>query len=833
MKKNHVYSQKTIAVLNASIKKYFSDEITYIQPNDKIARNGMRRMIMLDRYSQKDDTKISLGVHDVVITTINTHTPEQTSLIGVITKMLPKKRVEIKLDDDYVARNNNEPVVIKAIKDVEKPLELFWEQIAHRVSKSLANIEETASMREKYEPLFYDQLEKLKFIPAGRILFGAGSKNDVTLFNCFVMPFMEDSKEGISDHRKQVMQIMSRGGGVGTNGSTLRPRNAIAKSVGGRSSGAVSWLNDISSLTHLVQQGGSRRGAQMIMLGVWHPDIIEFIVSKMQKPDILKILKNQAHNKDISIAASRKLKTNPQYEQAKKIFDSFLEDDTKEISGNARNFFGSIPEYVVHNPEFLSGANISIAITHDFMKAVKEDADWDLCFPDIENYTESEKAFYDSDWKKCGDPREWESFGMKLKVYNTIKARDLWELILFCATFSAEPGVFFIDTANDYTNAKGYGQRVVATNPCGEQPLAAYSVCNLGAINLTQFVDKQTGELDEKALKETTALGVRMLDNVIDRTSYFLEANKLQAKGERRLGLGIMGLGDMMIWAKKRYGSKEGNKFAGKVMKIIALASYNESIQIAKEKGSFPFLDDREKFTKSKFIASLGSKIQTDICQYGIRNSHLLTVAPTGTTGTMANVSTGLEPNFSTGSHKRSGRLGQNIDMEVDITTEFQQMHPNLSDEEMDYILVGANELSADEHTGTQVAIQKWVDSSISKTVNAPRSYKVKDVEKIYMTLYDNHAKGGTVYVDGSREGQVLSIDGEISHVDEQKQISGLNLIKDDAPSKTQGKRFDRQDRPIGSELGDLCQICKEGTVILAGGCNTCDNCQSQLKCGR
>ncbi|MGO2853483.1 MAG: vitamin B12-dependent ribonucleotide reductase, partial [Tetragenococcus koreensis] len=200
--------------------------------------------------------------------------------------------------------------------------------------------------------------------------------------------------------------------------------------------------------------------------------------------------------------------------------------------------------YGVNNPEFLSGANISLTLTDDFMQAVKNDEEWPLRFPDLFHYSQAEMNDYDAKWAEIGDVRQWEALGYPIATYRTIQARELWKLINICATYSAEPGIFFIDNANNKTNATAYGQKVVATNPCGEQPLAPNSVCNLGAINLANMANKETAEVDYDKLMETVKIAVQMQDDVIDSTPYFLEENKKQALGERRVGLGVMGLAD-------------------------------------------------------------------------------------------------------------------------------------------------------------------------------------------------------------------------------------------------------------------------------------------------
>jgi ribonucleoside-diphosphate reductase alpha chain len=270
------------------------------------------------------------------------------------------------------------------------------------------------------------------------------------------------------------MEIMSRGGGVGTNGSTLRPRFALARGVNGKSSGSVSWLNDIAELTHLVSQGGSRRGAQMIMLADWHADIVEFIISKMQNPKILRFIIENTEDKQIRELAEAKLKFTPLTELERAVYeevaDVYLHTDAEsprleKAFKEASTLLKEGGRYSVHNPEFLSGANISVAITEDFMAAVENDEEYPLRFPDVENYDEEQMAYYNAHWHEVGDVREWP---LPVKTYRTIKAKELWQLINICATYSAEPGIFFIDNANDKTNAVAYGQKVVCTNPCGK-----------------------------------------------------------------------------------------------------------------------------------------------------------------------------------------------------------------------------------------------------------------------------------------------------------------------------------------------------------------------------
>ena len=836
-----MYKQSTIKQLNKDIIEHYP-HLFPIEPEYKTTNSGVGRLVMLDRYAQKDLSLKTLQVNDTVLTIIKNDPKYPARGIGHVIEIDEKEEtVTILIEKEFRAtledkQESETGVVIRHFKDIDKPLELYFEQIAKRVGTALAQEESTQELRDHYSQRFFEEISALNSIPAGRVLYGAGSNSDVTYFNCFVMPFIEDSRGGIAEHRKEVMEIMSRGGGVGTNGSTLRPKSSPAKSVGGKSSGAVSWLNDIANLTHLVEQGGSRRGAQMIMMADWHPDIIEFIISKMQNPKVLKWLSENSNDEVVRAEALKKLKFTPLSPNDIKIYDALVNSDDvdeaiKEYASDRLLDGGTLE---VNDEEFLSGANISVTLTKEFMDAVENDTTFDLRYPDLENYTVEEKAYYDKHWHEVGDVREWQELGYAIKVHRTVRARDIWDLISFCATYSAEPGIFFIDNANDMTNAKAYGQKVVATNPCGEQPLAPYSVCNLAAINLANFANKETGEILYDKLDKSVRTQVRLQDNVIDSTPYFLEANKDQALGERRIGLGIMGLHDLLIWAKVRYGSPESIDIINKVFETIAESAYAESVEIAKVKGSFPFLKDNKKFTQTGFMQHLSQGLRDDIEKYGIRNSHLLTIAPTGSTGTMVGVSTGLEPYFSF-SYFRSGRLGKFIEVNADIVEEWLKYNPDYSSDNLPDFFVSAMDLKPEEHADVQTTIQYWIDSSISKTVNAPRGFTVKDVQSIYERLYKNGAKGGTVYVDGSRDSQVLSLTTD----DNSSDWDQLDLVKDFGASvrevqegdKLTDLRADRLDREIGIEVGNICPICLEGQVENLGGCNTCTNCNAQLKC--
>lgn len=840
--------------LNDDIKHF--PQVHQITSNMYRKLEGVSRLVMLDRYAFKDIEKKTLKMGDFVVLTVKDDTKFPARGYGFIKGFDRKTNVARVWVDESFRGVLDDPeeatsgIVEVSLDVVEKPLEICYEQIAARVATGLASVETDPVRRKEAFTDFYHELVNMNFVPAGRVLYGAGAGTDVTYFNCYVMPFPKDSRGGIAEHRKKVMEIMSRGGGVGTNGSTLRPRGALCKGVNGKSSGSVSWLDDIAKLTHLVEQGGSRRGAQMIMLADWHPDIIEFIISKMQNPRVLRFIIEKTNDPKIRKLAKEKLKFSPLSPTEKDMYEGILrlqKDSvepifTADIVKQAEEKLSDGGTYSVNNSEFLTGANISVCLTSEFMDAVEKEADYQLRFPDVENYTQEEMKAYNKEWQQCGDVREWEAKGYDIRVYQTIKAKELWKLVNICATYSAEPGIFFIDNANDMTNAKAYGQKVVATNPCGEQPLAPYSVCNLAAVNLANMVNKDTKQFDFDKLKQTVRVGIRMQDNVIDATPYFLDENTTQAKGERRIGLGVMGLHDALIYEEKRYGSDQGNALVDKIFETIALESYRASVEIAKEKGSFPFLVGdteestqklRQAFIHTGYMKKMPEDIRQNITEHGIRNSHLLTVAPTGSTGTMVGVSTGLEPYFSF-SYYRSGRLGKFIEVKADIVQEYLDRNPNTDPDNLPEWFVAAMELLPEQHADTQCIIQRWVDSSLSKTVNAPRGYSVQQVQAVYERLHRGGAKGGTVYVDGSRDAQVLTLTAEENKVGESDSLFERWEIEEKPKQYVLDTIPELKSTKVtyGTEVGETCPICRKGTVEDIGGCNTCTNCNAQLKCG-
>jgi ribonucleoside-diphosphate reductase alpha chain len=563
-----------------------------------------------------------------------------------------------------------------ALKDKEGKLiehtpQEMWSRVAAGIAKS-----EKLAKRKYWTKKFYEAMTDFKFVPAGRILSGAGTNYQVTYFNCFVIPSPKDSRGGIVESLKQLIEIQSRSGGVGLNLSSLRPRGARVKKVNGTSSGPVTWAGLFSYATHdVVQQGGTRRGATMLMLWDWHPDIEEFITVKQ---DLDKI----------------------------------------------------------------NGANLSVCVSDAFMEAVKKDKDWDLIYPDLDD------PRYDTKW--TGDMDAWKKMGGKVKVYKTVKAKYLWDLICTAAWKSAEPGLHFLERSNKRSNTH-YFETLIATNPCGEQPLGAWAVCNLGAMNLSAYVKK--GEFDYENFGLDTKIAMRFLDNVIDQTYYFFKENEKSAKTIRRTGLGIMGIGDALIKMKIKYGSKESLPVIKKIFETLRNNAYEASSDLAKEKGSFPKFN-KAKYLQGYFIKNLPLALQKKIAKQGIRNAVLLTIAPTGTTSLISGVSSGIEPVYEF-TFKRKDRTGEHM-MYHPLYEEWKKANPQA---EKPVYFVSANDLTPLEHATVQGVAQEYIDSSISKTVNAPNSHTVDDVKNLYMSAYDLGLKGLAYMREGSREGVLERVD--------------------------------------------------------------------------
>ncbi|MEI7025904.1 adenosylcobalamin-dependent ribonucleoside-diphosphate reductase [Paenibacillus sp. y28] len=629
---------------------------------------GLSEKIFLDRYAWKNPDPSHAKVGDVVL---------------VLTKDDPK--FPTKEVGEIMARNGRtvtvktrsggqvECDVEKLTLNIEKTPEEMWDRLA----KAMASVEATPELQQEWETKFRGILDGWKLVPGGRIAAGAGASEELTLFNCYVIPSPKDSRGGIMETLTEMTEIMARGGGVGINLSSLRPRRAVVKGVNGSSSGAVSWGGLFSYTTGLIEQGGSRRGALMLMINDWHPDVLDFIT-------------------------------------------------VKQTMGQVTN------------------ANLSVCVSNAFMKAVKEDLDWDLVFPDTTS------PDYTDLWD--GDLDKWKAAGRPVVTVRTVKAREIWHTIIESAWKSAEPGVVFMEYYNQMSNS-WYFNPIICTNPCGEQGLPGWGVCNLSAMNLSQFYDQEKHDVAWEELATTTRYSVRFLDNVISKTPYHFEENEKNQKNERRVGLGTMGLAELMIKLNIRYGSPESLEFLDKLYGFIAKEAYLASADIAAEKGSFPAFDT-DKYLQSGFMKVMTGvypEVEQAVRSKGIRNVTIITQAPTGSTGTMVGTSTGIEPYFAF-KYYRQSRLGFDEQF-VPIAQEWMDAHPG---ESLPDYFVTAMDLSAEDHIRAQAAIQRWVDSSISKTANCPSDFTVEETKRLYELAFDLGCKGVTIYRDGSRDVQVL-----------------------------------------------------------------------------
>jgi len=539
-----------------------------------------------------------------------------------------------------------------------QPLDETVQDSWQRVAKALAAQE---SDPDAWAQKFYNALEDFKFLPAGRILAGAGTGRSVTLFNCFVMGTIPDSMGGIFENLKEAALTMQQGGGIGYDFSTIRPKGADVKGVAADASGPLSFMDVWDAMCRTIMSAGSRRGAMMATLRCDHPDVEDFIEAK-QDPVRLRMF------------------------------------------------------------------NLSVLVTDDFMAAVKADADWPLVFDG--------------------------------QTYKTLSARALWDRITRATYEFAEPGVIFIDRINQQNNL-AYCETIAATNPCGEQPLPPYGACLLGSINLAKLVADSYDEaatLDETALDDLVRVAVRMMDNVVDASRFPLEQQRAEALAKRRIGLGITGLADALLMIGLRYGSDAAAAKTETWLHQIARSAYLASADLAAEKGAFP-LYDRDQFLASGALANMDADVKAAIHAKGIRNALLTSIAPTGTISLYAgNVSSGVEPVFAY-AYKRKvlQKDGSRTEEEV-VDYAVRLWREKFGEAPLPDHFVDAQNLHPLEHVKMQAAAQKWVDSSISKTINCPEDISFADFKEVYSAAWESGCKGCTTYRPNDVTGSVLSV---------------------------------------------------------------------------
>jgi ribonucleoside-diphosphate reductase alpha chain len=533
-----------------------------------------------------------------------------------------------------------------------------------RVARAVAAVE---ADQHRWEKAFLSVLSDFAFLPGGRVLAGAGTGKQVTLFNCFVCGPIRDSIGSILDSLKETALTMHQGGGIGCDFSGLRPSGSAAVRTGSVASGPLPFMRLWDSLCHTLLATSNRRGAMMGTLRCDHPDVRKFI-------------------------------------------------DAKRASNVLTNF------------------NLSVLITDDFMQAVADDADWQLTYPNPAITNE----------QLAGEQ---------------LPARTLWRQIVEAAHETAEPGLLFVDRINRENNLH-YCEKISATNPCGEIPLPPYGACDLGSINLTAFVQAPfsgKGRLDRQRLVAAARIAVRFLDDVIDVSHFPLKQQSEQALGTRRVGLGITGLADSLAMLGMHYDSDEAREFAARTIELIRDTAYETSVGLANEKGAFP-LFSRDEYLQAPFIQRLPGELRKRIAADGIRNSHLLAIAPAGTISLLAgNISSGIEPIYALEAKRAIRGADLKIrEFAVRDCAYSQWVNSNGRSNAIPDAFVTAESLPAKAHLAMQSCLQPYVDNAISKTVNLPARATPHDVDEIFSLAYSSGLKGCTVFRHGARQGQVI-----------------------------------------------------------------------------
>jgi len=528
-----------------------------------------------------------------------------------------------------------------------------------RVANALAQPESDPAL---WADRFMAAMADFRFIPAGRIIAGAGSGRRVTLFNCFVMGDIEDDLGSIFANLREAALTMQQGGGIGYDFSSLRPKGALVRGVGADASGPLSFMDVWDAMCRTIMSAGARRGAMMATLRCDHPDIEAFI-------------------------------------------------DAKREPGRLRSF------------------NLSVLITDAFMAAVAADADWALAFGG--------------------------------RVFRTVKARELWDRIMQATFAYAEPGVLFIDRINARNNL-AYCETIHSTNPCSEQPLPPYGACLLGSVNLSRLVldpFTEAARLDEAALDDLVGTAVRMLDNTIDVSGFPLEEQRQEAYAKRRIGLGVTGLADALIMCRETYGSDAAVALADRWTARVNRAAYLTSAALAAEKGAFP-LYDRDAYLAGETVRVLDPAVREAIAAHGIRNALLTSIAPTGTISLWAdNVSSGIEPIFALAYTRRVKNPDGSL-REEEVSDHAVRRYRALfgTDAELPPYFVTAQTLTPRDHVRMQAAVQRNVDSAISKTVNCPEDISFEAFKHIYLDAYESGCKGCTTYRPNAITGSVLEV---------------------------------------------------------------------------
>lgn len=597
-------------------------------------------------------------------------------------------------------------------------------EVCHRNSGVLADSE------DHRRDIFMTQLQQ-NFMYAGRVTRAVGAPMKICAHNCFVSGDIADDSIDIQDKLKEAFMTMRMGGGIGYNFGTLRPRMSLIASLKSTASGAVSFMEIYNANCKTVRSAGGRRGAQMGVLPIWHPDIIEFVEVKtvalsddMQKAAMLMSMFEAEKRAEVA-----QVKSGDNDPEAQAEWLAAAEDRLAYFEDLKPFMIDMVEKVSIQNR--LNAFNLSIAITDDFMRAVEADDDWDLHFDG--------------------------------KIYQTLRARDLWDKVMLATWDWAEPGVLFTDRINEMNNLY-YCETISATNPCGEQPLPPYGACLLGSWNMVKYIvtlPDGSRHLDLEALKADIPGMVRALDNVIDVAQYPLPEQEKEAKDKRRMGMGVTGMANAIEALGAPYGTDEYLEYQELILRTIANETYRASAMLAKEKGAFPMWD-AEKFMAGKFVNSgvLDDNVLELMWKWGLRNSHLLSIAPTGTISLTAdNISSGIEPVFAYMS-------GRDIINQDGVTKQYVEI-PDYGVSVFGVKGVRSDDLPVLDHVKVLCHAQRFVDSSISKTCNVPGDVSFEEFKDVYMTAWRGGAKGCTTFrLDGKRFGMMRSLDEVVNEVE-------------------------------------------------------------------
>ncbi|WP_119343012.1 adenosylcobalamin-dependent ribonucleoside-diphosphate reductase [Facilibium subflavum] len=616
-----------------------------------------------------------------------------------------------------------------------EPVDQSVDDTYKRIAQALSEVEKTPELQQKWYKSFLWALRN-GAIPAGRIVSNAGAlahKPATSTINCTVSGVIHDSMDDILQKVHESGLTLKAGCGIGYEFSTLRPKGAFVAGAGANTSGPMSFMDIYDKMCFTVASAGGRRGAQMGTFDVGHPDVFDFIRAKRE-------------------------------------------------NGRLRQF------------------NLSLLITKDFLYAVEHDLPWHLAFP----MSASEQAAYKIDLKDKAKVlwRDWplkddyitdESGLVACRIYNTIKARRLWDMIMSSTYDYAEPGFILIDKVNEENN-NWFCETIRATNPCGEQPLPPYGSCLLGSVNLTKFVKNpfsKSAEFDWSTYRKVVRIFTRMLDNVVEINGLPLKQQRDEIMSKRRHGMGFLGLGSTLTMLKKKYGTRESLIFTEEVAKQMALEGWKIGVELAKEKGSAPVLEKeyvideallrlrpemaadgikagdvvKGRVLHAKYsrymqrVAKEDISIIDDICEYGCRFTHHTSIAPTGTISLSLanNASNGIEPSFAHHYARNVIRAGKKTKEKVDVFSyELLAYRHHVNENAMPFskdektklpdYFIAADNVTPKQHVDIQAAAQKWIDSSISKTANVPTDFPFVEFKDIYLYAYHQGLKGCTTF---------------------------------------------------------------------------------------